>query len=136
MYNTYGDGRCVYIAAPVEKEFRKNRYSWFRTIYADALRRVLPNPRVEVLGPLSIVTSLMKREGRLIIHLLDYRYEKTGIVEEFYETRDVTIRVRTKKPRRIVTHPGEREPEWIERNGAIEFRVPPFNMYTAVVIET
>ena len=134
-YNVYGKGRCVYFAQPVEAGFGRKGYYWLRKIYANALRKVLLNPMLEVNGPLSLQVSLMEKEGKRILHLINYYTEKTGVVEEFPETRNVQVKIRSPHTKEVVTAPAMEKVEWSERNnGIIEFQVPPFKGYAAILI--
>ncbi len=134
IYNSYGRGRCIYMAAPIESSFRRDHYYWLRSIYHLALKKVIQDPLLEVDGPLSLHISLMRKGDRLILHLLNYYAEKTGVVEETIETRNVKVKIGRVKPKRIMAHPQMKEIEWSERNGHIEFKVPPFNHHTMIVI--
>ncbi len=135
VYNAYKKGRCIYIALPIEEEFRSNHYYWLRNIYANALKQILPNPLLKVNGPISLRVSLMKKEGKLILHLIDYQHEDTGIVEEFKETGEVRVEIRHPSPRKITVYPSVKEIEWTEENGYIKFQVPPFKLHTMIVIK-
>jgi hypothetical protein len=134
-YNAYKRGRCAYISVPIEEEFRSNHYYWLRSIYANALRQVLPNPLLMVQGPTSLRVSLMEKGGKRILHLIDYQREDTGVVEEFRETGDVQVRIRCPSPAHITIYPSEEDVGWGEENGYVKFRVPSFKFHVIAVIE-
>lgn len=71
--------RVIYFAHPVFTTYAKHSMSFHRDLVLAALRRLLPEPLVEIPGPTSLQATLTKQESRIILHLLHYIPERRGL---------------------------------------------------------
>ncbi|RYG71554.1 alpha-amylase, partial [bacterium] len=108
------NGNVAYFAHAIFTCYRQMGQPLYRDMVADALRSLLPSPRVETNLPTAGRCSLMSQaeENRWILHLLFAVPQKRGadqssrakheesveVIEDLYPLRDVACVVRTSQP--------------------------------------
>jgi hypothetical protein len=74
------NGSCIYFMHPVFGQYQTNAPLWCKTLVANALRLLLPEPVLRVDGPSAMLASLNRQEAqnRYVLHLLHYVPERRG----------------------------------------------------------
>ena len=82
-------GRIIYFAHPVFSQYRQNAPLWCKTLFLNALARLLPEPLIQHNSFSTLNASLnhQEQEGRYIIHLLHYIPERRA--KDFDTIEDV-----------------------------------------------
>ena len=124
-----GDG-TVYFAHPVFSQYDANAPRWCKTLVANALARLLPEPLVRHDGPSSLRVGLTEQpaERRWVLHLLHYIPERRGrsfdTIEDVIPLHDLGVSVRAPAGVRSVTRAPGGEPLAFEvRDGRVEVRL-------------
>jgi hypothetical protein len=122
-------GRVVCFAHPLFTTYAEHSMSFHRELALAGLRRVLPEPLIELEGPTSLQASITKQDERWAVHLLHYIPERRGLRFDIVEdpmpvlATDITVRVAAKKAYLV---PSGQELAVNEIPGGIRFTVPAF----------
>jgi hypothetical protein len=134
--------RSIYFAHPVFTQYDTNAPRWCKTLVANALKLLLPNPLATHDGPSTLRLSVTEQpdQNRWVIHLLHYIPERRGqlfdTIEDVIPLHDLTISVRTPGDVLAVTRgPDPGEVEYETRDGRIELRVPRLDGHGVIVLE-
>lgn len=134
----FGQGACVYIAAPLEASFWKTGSPWLRRIYLDGIRLVRPQPLLEVEAPLGVEVNLMRQRSRWIVHLVQVREEKADgsktFIEEIWPLSNIRVHIR-KKPKNAYLAPEKQPLPLVETEDGVSFVVPEVGLHAMVVLE-
>lgn len=103
-------GRAITFALPLLAGYGKHAVPNYRTIVGNCIRRLLPRPMLKVDGPSKLETTVMRRNGALVVHLLSFsperRAEGLDIVEDALPFVNLPIAIRVESaPRRITLAP-------------------------------
>ena len=96
-----GKGKVVYLAHPVFSLYFDCAPRWCKEIVGDALKRLLPDPVVEVEGPSTLIVALTHQPARrqYTLHLLSYIPERRGrafdTIEEVFPLTNIPVTIRT-----------------------------------------
>jgi hypothetical protein len=92
--------RSVYFAHPVFSQYDRNAPRWCKTLVANALAMLLPEPLVTYDGPstLRVMLSEQPAQRRWVLHLLHYIPERRGelfdTIEDVIPLHDLRVSVR------------------------------------------
>jgi len=132
--------KVIYFAHPIFTTYAKHSMPAHRDLVLAAIRRIMPDPLVQVAGPTSLQATVTRQEleGRTIVHLLHYVPERRGLNFEIVEDRlplhDLTVRVRTDLSRATLQPEGTQLE--IVRDGAYAVvKVPRLDGHTMIVFE-
>jgi hypothetical protein len=93
-------GRVMYFAHPIFTQYNRNAPRWCKTLVANALNLLLPEPLLRVSGPSTLQASVLEQPGehRTIVHLLHYIPERRGqdfdVIEDVIPVSDVRVSLR------------------------------------------
>ncbi len=93
-------GSVIYFAHPIFTQYGKNAPRWVKTLFANALKMLLPEPVLEIEAPTTTLTALNAQPGedRWVLHILHYIPERRGqdfdIIEDVIPIYGVKVRVR------------------------------------------
>ncbi|MDF2723855.1 MAG: hypothetical protein K0Q59_3530 [Paenibacillus sp.] len=136
--NRFGQGACVYIAAPIEAAFWKTGSPWLKLIALDCLKLLRPKPLLEVSAPIGVEVNLMRQNDRLILHLVQVREEKAGgsktFIEEIWPLHRIPVKIR-QKPQRIYLAPDNTPLDFEETEDGVTFTVPELGLHAMIVLE-
>ena len=123
----FGSGRCIYAGGALE------RYEENRGLFADLIRRLLPQPTMKVDAPPAIETTLFddRAGSRYRVNLLNFQ-------ERLPNVPAAGIRVRLRIPervRRVVRIPDERPLVWQQQDGVVRFEAPVVETFEMVSVE-
>lgn len=134
--------RSVYFAHPVFSQYELNAPRWCKTLVANALKLLLPEPLVTHDGPSTLRLSLTEQphENRWVLHLLHYIPERRGqlfdTLEDVIPLHDLTLSVRTPNGVRAVTRvPDGDALAHQTRAGRVDVRVPRLDGHGLIVLE-
>jgi hypothetical protein len=126
-------GRALYFAHPLFATYQRWAPQWVKTLFLNAVARLLPEPLVRADGPSSLMVTLNRQpaEKRLVVHLLHYiperRCDELDVIEDIIPLRDVTVSLRGDLWRglpRVVLAPEGTVLPVRRRAGRLEFAVP------------
>ncbi|MDX1931960.1 MAG: alpha-amylase family protein [Capsulimonadales bacterium] len=135
-------GNVVYLAHPVFRQYHERAPRWVKTMVADAIRLLLPDPVLEVDGPSSLIATVnyQATEDRYPVHLLHYVPERRGqqfdIIEDVLPVYGVDVRLRLPKTPTTVTivPEGELVP-FAVADGVIAFTLPKLVGHAILLVE-
>ncbi len=106
---TVQKGRVIYFSHPLFTQYQTKAPLWCKTLFLNALRRLLPEPVVEVGAPSATIAALNQQpyEGRLVLHLLHYVPERRGdafdVIEDVFSLYDIPVSIRVAETVKAVT---------------------------------
>lgn len=134
-------GNVIHFSFPLFMGYLRDGVVPHRTLLANCLRLVLPNPMIEVTGFPSFgrVTVTAKGSQRLV-HLLCYVPESRGsadMIEEPIAVSDIPVRLRTdgRNVNKVFLAPQGESLKFTKTDDHVGFTVPRVNGYQLVVVE-
>jgi len=126
------DGAVIYFAHPIFSQYCKNAPKWCKELVLNAVRRLFPDPIVQVDGPSSMIVTLNRQvhEDRLVLHLLHYIPERRGerfdIIEDAVPLYDIRVSIRDPNERidSVSLEPRSMAIVPVNANGRTRFTVP------------
>jgi hypothetical protein len=125
------NGRSIYFMHPVFSQYQTNAPLWVKRLVVNAIRRLLPEPAVELGAPSSTIAALNQQaaEKRLVLHLLHYIPERRGtafdVIEDVIPVADVRVRVRTgAAARRVLSVPQGQSIDFRQEGAYVAFVLP------------
>ena len=126
------DGSVIYFAHPIFTQYCRNAPKWCKELVLNAVRRLFPDPLVQVDCPSSMIVTLNRQveEDRLVMHLLHYIPERRGerfdIVEDAIPLYDIRFSIRdpNEKIESIFLEPRSMAIVPVNANGRTRFTVP------------
>jgi hypothetical protein len=135
-------GRQAYIAPAIFGNYREHAYPVYKTLVAQILERLLPEPLVRVQAPSAMEVSINRQASpkRLIAHLVNFQPQRRHIavewIEDIYPVRDIRMAVRTGTEPKAVYLAPQKEALPFRMNGArCEISVPEVKAHQMVVFE-
>jgi hypothetical protein len=136
------NGRCIYFMHPVFTQYHANAPLWVKRLTGNALRRLLPDPVMEVKAPSSVAAALNEQpaENRWVVHLLHYIPERRGqafdVIEDVIPVAGVEVRVKTPRSvRRAALVPEGRALDVRTEQGYTVFRLPVLDGHQMIALE-
>lgn len=135
-------GRVIYFAHPVFRQYHVNAPLWVKRLVVNAIRRLVPDPLVEIVAPSSAIATLSRQEtqNRWVLHLLHYIPERRGVafdvIEDVIPILDVRLRLRTgRAPKRVRTAPEGLALEFRQEGAYTAFTLPKLHGHQMIAIE-
>jgi len=124
--------RVIYFSSPVFKQYSYQAPRWCRELVLAAVRRILPDPLVELRNaPTGLLATLNRQpaEARDILHLLYYVPERRGeafdVIEDIVPLHDVGVSVRCDRVVSSVrTVPEGEALDFEQTDGCVSFTLP------------
>ncbi|MEN9933909.1 MAG: hypothetical protein RLZZ387_488, partial [Chloroflexota bacterium] len=116
-------GGVIYIARPLFSEYAETSRRAHREVIGNALRLLLPEPRVaDHTLPTTAIATVRRQEGDLVLHLLHYVHQRRGrgldIIEDVLPLHDVALSVRAEhEPSDVRLAPEDTPVTWEWRDG-------------------
>ncbi len=132
-------GNVIYFGHPIFDTYFELAPRWCKVLVLDALRRLLPEPRLTHNGPTTLEATVNAQAAakRWVVHLLHYippaRTSRVPAIEDVIPLHDVAVSVRTPQPVcsvRLV--PDGATLPFTTRAGRVEFTVPRLNGHQMV----
>jgi hypothetical protein len=96
------NGNVIYFAHAIGALYTEFAPRWVRTIFLNALARLLPSPLLRHDGPSAMETAIHQQNGRRVVHLLYYvperRTSRFEIVEDVIPLYNIKISLREDTP--------------------------------------
>jgi hypothetical protein len=134
--------RVAYLAPAVFKAYRDHAYPVYKTMVANILDRLLPEPMVRTAAPSAMEVSVNRqtKEKRLVAHMVNFQPQRRHInvewIEDIYPVNDIALAVRTGKCPTSVYLAPHRESVSFRMNGDYcELTVPEVKAHQMVVFE-
>jgi hypothetical protein len=108
-----------------------------RVFLADLVRRLVPQPLVEVTGSRGVDVSVARNHGKLLINLVNTSgpHRTQGIIDSIAPTEPLAVSVRlAAKPARITLEPGARPVPFTYRDGVVRLTVPGVVIHDIVAL--
>jgi hypothetical protein len=132
----------AYFAHPVFTQYDTSAPRWCKTLVANALAMLLPQPLVQHDGPSSLRVGLTEQpaENRWVLHLLHYIPERRGrlfdTIEDVIPLHDLSVSVRVPRGVRSVTlAPGGDPIPYEARDGRVEVRLERLDGHALLAID-
>jgi hypothetical protein len=127
----YGRGQVACVGAPLFASYRRYYDHHLAAVALHVIDRLLPDPLVRLDGPPNVEVSAMRRGDDLLVHLVNHNARErrsnwfAAVVQFMPELRDLAVSVRTSgAPVRVLSMPGEQEPDAVESGGYLRVTVP------------
>ncbi|MCS6968987.1 MAG: beta-galactosidase trimerization domain-containing protein [Cytophagales bacterium] len=125
-------GKVIYFAHPVFKQYARNAPRWCREMVLNAIKILLPEPLVRLPeAPTATIAALneQKAQNRYVLHLLHYVPERRGndfdIIEDVLPVNNLTVSLRLPRlPKQITTVPQGQKLSFRQQNGRVVFTLP------------
>ncbi|MHB9036781.1 MAG: alpha-amylase family protein [Armatimonadota bacterium] len=136
-----GKGRIAAIYGPVALDFFNTRHPYLRQFIGSVVKRVFPNPAVQVDGLPCIDVALRNtKDGKLSVHLLNTasasRSEKYVAVDYIPPVGPVGVKVNVpKKPSAVKWIPDGGKLDWSWSSGVLSVTIPTVRIHGVLVIE-
>lgn len=131
-------GRIVHLAHPVFRLYAEKSQPFVRELILSAVRRLLPDPLVEVSAPTSLQATITRLGDSHVLHLLHYIPERRGlkndVVEDRLEATNLRVKVRRPASRAFAAPSGE-PIELIQAPDGVELKIPHLNGWFVAVLE-
>ena len=134
-------GKVAHVSSPVFSAYFELASVDLRTLFANILSRLLPEPLLKVSGlPSFGKATVTAQQERRMVHLINYVPElrgKSEIVEESLRTVDVKVSLRHDGvlPKKTYLAPECKELPFAIVDNYVCVDVPAFNGYTLIVVE-
>jgi hypothetical protein len=135
-------GGCIYFAHPVFTQYHDCAPLWCRKLVLNAINMLMPDPRVIVEGPSTMLAMLNEQtlENRLVLHLLHYIPERRGTafdtIEDIIPLRNVHVSLRMEDEiARVVSVPDGTVLKHRHEHGRVRFVVHEVTGHAMVAVE-
>jgi len=136
------NGRVIYFAPEIFTGYRRHAYPVYKTLVANTLNLLLPEPMVRWEAPAAMEISLTKQRKpvRTNVHLVNYqtqrRHAEIEYIEKIWPAKDIKLSIRTgKKPGRVYLVPEKTGLAFNFADGYTSFVVPEVFSHRIVAIE-
>jgi len=134
------NGRAITFAVPIFTAHGKHGAEPYRRLLRACLDRLLPEPLLRAGGPVHLETTVIRRDGRTVVHLISYcpvrSAESLDLVEDPFPLVEMPLSLRLEEePRRVFLAPSGEELAFEYRDGRAEVRVTCLDGHTMVVLE-
>ncbi len=137
--NSFGQGKALYIAAPVFGSYWHSNHFWVRRI-VDNLLRMHYGKYAEFEAPTHIETNIMYKEGRTYAHLINFQSNHTGEkstafynpIENITPVHDIHVQIRDISLQQAILLPEGVQLEIEKNEDGIAFTVPKVHIHSIV----
>ena len=140
--NDFGNGKCMYIAAPIGMEIEETNNSWLKQLMLNMVDYLLPERIIETDAPagVEIILNHQHDKGRHIIHLINNYVVMGGRIsldEEGPVLGPVNIRCRLEKIGDVkkVYSPDNENISWTTNESWLKVEIPSIKTHSIIIIE-
>ncbi len=136
--NENGKGKCVYIAPGIFSSYVKTGSPWLKKLFLNILDHVYNRSVIKTDAPSSVHISLMKQDGKYILHLVNVNDAKYDVTPSFMERMIPVhnIQVEFGMPvKKVYSVPDMEELDFVNNEYGIQFIVPQVDIHRIVVLE-
>ncbi|ULQ50714.1 hypothetical protein [Flavihumibacter fluvii] len=136
----YGKGKISGVYADLSNVYYNYQARGYVNILNSIIRNVFPKPMVRITGSDDVQTTLRRKNGQLLIHLINtagaHFNKKVYEYDHVPATSPLKVSVRTNHPvRKVVVQPGGKELDFVAEQEAVTITVPPVAIHSIVQIE-
>jgi hypothetical protein len=133
-------GRAITFAVPIFTAYGRHGNLSYRDILDNCIERLLPQPLIRDDGPSHLETTVVRKGGNVIVHLISFsvvrRTQDLDIVEDAIPLVDMPLAVRVdQEPVRVLLEPAGRELEFTFQDGYVHTAVSVLEGHAMVVFE-
>lgn len=141
--NEYGEGKALYISAPVFSSYWNTGHYWVRVIMNNLLNLHDKEKPFTVDAPPQIEANLMEKEDRLYLHLIQFQHNHSGSrkeasyeqIERIWPIQDIPAAVRKSGVKHVRMQPqGIDLPFTTTEEGMVEFTVPQLHIHAIIEV--
>lgn len=130
----------ITFAPPIFSLYGNQPTPWYRILFGNCLRRLLPDPLVQAQGPSRLETTIVQTPDSRIVHLLSFsserRAEGLDIVEDAIPLLDMPLAIRSAiKPTRVSLQPMGQSLAFEYHDGYVHVKVTLRDGHGMVVLE-
>ncbi|GGG08194.1 alpha-amylase family protein [Paenibacillus abyssi] len=134
------NGRTITFSVPIFEAYGKHASPNYRTLLGNCIGLLLPRPLIRDEGPSKLETTVVRKGGNLMVHLLSFyperRADDLDLVEDPFPLVDMPIAVRTdQEPKRVYLAPAKRELAFTYSDGYVHARVTVLDGHAMLVVE-
>jgi hypothetical protein len=144
--HTFGDGRAVYFAGGIDRDYADLSFPELRWLLADAVRVASAAPlKIELRAPMSVEMGAFEREdGRqLVVHLVNFQpeagrdlFHSRHQIQEIVPVHGLELTIRVDAPAQAVHLQPDNTPLPYEQNGGeIEVHIDRLDYHQMVVVD-
>lgn len=133
-----GSGRIAAIPEPLGLEYSKAPSAAKRDLLAGVVRELFPMPRVVVEGSHSVDVSVMRKDGNLLVNLVNTSgpHRTEPIIDSIPPVGPLKVTIRNVgMPGKVTLQPSGRELAYDYHTGAIEIELPRLEIHDIIVVE-
>jgi hypothetical protein len=133
-----GKGKIAAVYAELGQSYNGVRSPVVRGFLNDLARRLFPKPTVEVAGTSDVDVCLMRKEGRLLVNLVNTSgpHQTAPIQETIQPVGPLTVTLRLPhKPSRLTLEPGGQPLAFDYRDGAATLTVPQLDIHRVIAVD-
>ncbi|NLO83425.1 MAG: hypothetical protein GX094_10300 [Clostridiales bacterium] len=131
IYRSYGKGRIMWVAAPLEAAQQQPH----RQVFANMIRELATEPfafEADAPGVAEVTLFHKEEENRFLVSVVNVQDDF-----QILPVYDMTVRIRlgNKKPVRVMVLPCEKEIEFNMKNGYVEFKIDKLDIFKMFAID-
>lgn len=133
-----GKGKIAAVYADLGQSYTGARSPVVRGFLDDLTRKLFPAPAVEVNGSSDVDVCLMRKNGRLLVNLVNTSgpHQSEPIQETIQPVGPLAVTLRLeKKPVKITLEPGAQALPFEYRDGTARLAVPSLDIHRVIVVE-
>ncbi|MBD3184642.1 hypothetical protein GF312_20345 [Candidatus Poribacteria bacterium] len=135
-----GEGQIAGVYGPVGSVYNRSHYPAIRDFMSKAMKRLLPEPVVELNAPPCVDVSVRTDGKRTLIHLANTAgmqiSNKYAVIDFTPSIGPIGLNVRMEKnPQRVYMAPGNDDIDFIWENNQVKLSLPVLDIHSVVVIE-
>jgi hypothetical protein len=133
-------GRIITFGFPLFSVYADNASLPLRQLFANAVKRLLPDPMIKADGPSHLEAVVLERENQIVVHLLSFlssrRAPGLDLIEDAFPLVNMPLAVRLPdKPTRVYLAPQQQNIQWDYRNDYIRIELTMTDGHAIIVIE-
>lgn len=133
-----GKGEIAAVTMNMGERYGSARTAAARDFLQSLVRRLMPEPMVEVSGSHLVAVSLMRQKNTLMVNLVNTGGQHHGGCYTFDEIPPVgplsiTLRL-ARKPRSVCLQPGDRPVEWSYRKGCLRLAIAKVELHDIIEV--
>jgi len=139
--NSYGDGKAIFVAAPIFKDFYQEDYYGHRVLAENLVESCLPTSRTVITNaPPNVEITFLQKGKRKILNLVNFSAKRPGNtepqIEEASSVKRIELQVALdKKPASVEAKPAEELVEWSMSEDRLVLRIEELTTHSSIVIE-
>jgi hypothetical protein len=135
----FGKGKMAATYFTMGEEYNKQPNESLRQFLLDMVNQLFPNPIVRVEGSHEVDVTLMQKDNKLLINLINTSgaHRTEPIVENIKPINSLNVKIRqAKRPQSITFEPSGKKLPFTFKNGEVKVIIPELKIHDIIVIAT